>query len=130
MKEIIISTIIIFAIIIGNNITQKYTIEFGEEMSNILNELKNEINNDENEIEEKSVNEKLEKIDKCWNQKREKLAYFIEHNELEKVENNMTTMRSFVNTKEYTQSISEIEECIFILKHIEEKYAFNLENVF
>lgn len=130
MKEIVISAIIIISIIIGNNIIQKYTINSAEEMSNKLNELKEVLNKEEYEGKEKTIDEKIEQADKCWNERHDRLAYFIEHDELEKVETNMTTMKSFAQTKEYSEAISELEESIFVLKHIEEKYAFNLENVF
>lgn len=129
-KEIIISIVIVLMVIIGNNVTQGYIVDSAEEMCNRLNELKAEINKEENNIKEDDVYEKLKNIEDCWDERHERLAYFIEHDELEKVENNIATMKSFVETKEYPDSISNIDENIFILNHIEEKYAFSLENIF
>ena len=73
---------------------------------------------------------KKEEIKKEWENRYDKLAYFIEHDELEKVKTDLTALNSFIETKEYAEAISELDKCVFILKHIEDKYAFNLQNVF
>ncbi len=65
-----------------------------------------------------------------WERRHDKLAYFIEHDELEKVKTDLTALNSFIETKEYAEAISELDKCVFVLKHIEDKYAFNLQNVF
>lgn len=130
-KEIIICIVIVTAIIGGNILTQNYTVESVENLSGKLSELKKDVL----EIEEKggnkdSVNEKMQEIEHEWNKRHDKLAYFIEHDELEKVETNLTGANSFLKTGEYIEAISELDKSNFILKHIEEKYAFNLENIF
>ena len=71
-----------------------------------------------------------EEIKKEWENRYDKLAYFIEHDELEKVKTDLTALNSFIETKEYAEAISELDKCVFVLKHIEDKYAFNLQNVF
>ena len=58
------------------------------------------------------------------------MAYFIEHNELEKVETNLTNIKSYIEEDELDMAISSIDEAEFILKHIKEKNSFNLENIF
>ena len=76
------------------------------------------------------MEEKKEKVKEEWETRHDKLAYYIEHDELEKVETNLTSMNSFLETNEYAEAISELDKDIFILKHIKEKYEFNLENIF
>ena len=130
-KETIICIVIVTAIIGGNILTQNYTVESVENLSGKLSELKKDVL----EIEEKggnkdSVNEKMQKIKNEWNKRHDKLAYFIEHDELEKVETNLTGASSFLEIEDYVETISELDKSNFILKHIEEKYAFNLENIF
>ena len=130
-KEIIICIVIVTAIIGGNILTQNYTVESVENLSGKLSEFKKDVL----EIEEKggnkdSVNEKMQKIKNEWNKRHDKLAYFIEHDELEKVETNLTGASSFLEIEDYVETISELDKSNFILKHIEEKYAFNLENIF
>ena len=132
-KEIIICIIVVIAISIGNIITQQYTKESVATISNDLEELKLDLNNKIKNEEEKTNDElsnSVDKITKDWESRHDKLAYYIEHNELEKVEDNLTGLDSLVSTEEYAEAIKELDKCVFILRHIEEKYAFNLENIF
>lgn len=132
-KETIICIIIVITISVGNIITQKYTKESVETLSNDLEILKTELKNklDDNEKESnKEILEKICKIKENWESRHDKLAYYIEHNELEKVENSLTALDSFVQTKEYVDAIKELDESVFVLRHIQEKYAFNLKNIF
>lgn len=132
-KETIICIIIVIAIVFGNIITQKYTKESVENLSNGLEtlktDLKNEIASNQKKSNEKIL-EKIGEIRKSWEVRHDKLAYYIEHNELEKVESNLTALNSFVQTKEYADAIKELDESVFVLRHIQEKYAFNLKNIF
>lgn len=129
-KETIICIVIIILIIVGNIITQNYTIKSVQELSNKLYELKSELSSEQTDINKENIKDKMNGIEDAWESKHDKLAYFIEHDELEKVENNITAMKSFIETNEYAEAVSELDKSTFILKHIEEKYAFNLENIF
>lgn len=134
-KETIICIVVVIVIVMGNVITQKYTRQSVEILSNELEDLKTNLNGkiDKTEEEEK-LNEEISKaIDKVkgeWESRHDKLAYYIEHNELEKVEDNLTGLDSLIRTEDYPQAIEELDKCVFVLKHIQEKYAFNLENIF
>lgn len=125
LKEVIISIIIVIAIFSLDFITQNYTKEAIQQTSSLLSNLKEDIKNDEDKLDTK-----IEDIYKKWEDRREKLAYFIEHDELEKVETNLTNIRSFIQEEEKDMAISNIDEAKFILEHIKEKNAFNLENIF
>lgn len=129
-KETIISTVIVILIIIGNIVTQNFTVDSVETITNQLSELKTVIFEKEENINEEEIKNKLEEIEKNWESRHDKLAYYIEHDELEKVETNLTSLRSFIETNEYSEAISELDKSVFVLKHIEDKYAFNLENIF
>jgi len=125
LKEIIISIVIVISIISLDFATQNYTKETVIQTSAKLTELKKQIKNNEN-----NVSNSLDKIFEKWEERSEKLAYFIEHNELEKVETNLTNIRSYIEEDEVDMAISSIDEAEFILEHIKEKNAFNLENIF
>ena len=131
-KENIICTVIIVLIIIGNIITQKYTKTSVEETSATLTELREEITKEDNEINGyiQKCKEKIDKIHEMWDQKHDLLAYYIEHDELEKVETNLTGLRSFIESKEYSDALAELDKTVFVLRHIEDKNKFNLQNVF
>ena len=131
-KELIICIVIFTLIVIGNIITQNYTKQSVNNLSNKLEELKENIYGTikEDNKENEDLIEEVDNITKNWETRHDKLAYYIEHNELEKVEDNLTGLNSLVKTNQYPDAIKELDKCVFILKHIEEKYAFNLENIF
>lgn len=125
-KETTICICIIILIIWLDILTQNYTKTSTIEITECLSELKKE-------IEDKSLEnakEKLGELDKKWDEKHDKLAYYIEHDELEKVETNLTSLRSFIEANENSEAVSELDKSVFVLKHIEDKYAFNLQNIF
>ena len=125
-KEMIICVILAILIIIGDIITQNYT-------KNTVNYITGELENLKQSLLEKSnekANEEIDKIDNKWNEVHDKLAYYIEHDELEKVETNFTACKSLEKTGEYEQAISELEKTVFVLDHITDKYSFNWVNIF
>lgn len=125
-KEMIICVVLVILIIIGDIITQNYT-------KNTVNYITGELEILKQSLLEKSndrANEEIDKIDNKWNEVHDKLAYYIEHDELEKVETNFTACKSLAKTKEYQQAVSELEKTVFVLDHITDKYSFNWVNIF
>lgn len=128
LKESIICVVIVIAIIFGNNVTQNYTKETVSELTSELTLLREDMTNQE--VDNKKTRDKIEEIYEQWQKRHDKLAYFIEHDELEKVETELIAIKSYIETEEYQESVSELDKSVFILQHIEDKYAFNLQNVF
>ena len=127
-KEMIICIFVVIIIIItANIITQNYTKECVSYMNKELNLLKeSSINNNNNKV----IFEKISNIESTWSNYQEKLAYYIEHNELEKVETQIYAIKGLIESKSYDSMLSEIEKCSFILKHIEEKSKLSIKNIF
>ena len=127
-KEIVITIIIITFIIMGNIVTQNNTKNAVEIMSMQLDSIKEEIlpknKNEEN------LKEKLDLIEKTWEEKYKTLAYYIEHEELEKVETEITKLRANLFTKEYEVAVENIDTSNFILTHIKDKSALKIVNIF
>lgn len=124
-KEIIISIIIVISILTLDIVTQNYTKETVQQTNAMLNNLKESIKNGED-----GIYNNVEEIFKSWEERQEKMAYFIEHDELEKVETNLTNIKSYIEEEEMDMAIGNIDEAKFILNHIKEKNAFNLKNIF
>ena len=125
LKELIISIVIVVLIVVLDFVTQDYTKETVKQTSIMLNHLKENIKSNKN-----NISDDLEKIFNGWEVKRAQMAYFIEHDELEKVETNLTNIKSYIEENELDMAISSIDEAEFILEHIKDKNAFNLENIF
>ena len=125
-KEIIITVLIVTLILGLDIITSRYTANAIVELSKNLDELKTDLDTkSENNIEEKTNN-----IFTKWREYYDVLAYYIEHDELEKVETQLTMLRSDQNEKQYEECKKEIDTTKFILKHIENKEKFTLQSVF
>ena len=138
-KEIIISIVIIIIILVGNGVTQKYTVGSVEEITKALEDLREEIYSNEiksgeqidsEKIDYKEAKKSVENVQNIWEKRHDKLAYYIEHDELEKVETDITSLKRLIEVKEYGDAVSELDKAVFVLKHIEDKYDFNLENIF
>ena len=127
-KEIIICLIIVITIIIGNVITQNYTKDKIEAISVDLIQLRQELSN--KDIDWEKSRQYFENINKNWYNMKNNMSYFIEHDELEKVENNFTGLKSFIETQENAEAINELDKGVFTLKHIEDKNSLNLRNIF
>ena len=129
-KEIIICIIIVTTITIGNNITQNYSLESIETLTSKLGELKVEMKEKKKNIDNEKIQEKANNIFNELTQRYDKLAYYIEHDELEKVETNLTSLKSCIETNSFSEAVDELDKCTFVLKHIKDKYMFNLQNIF
>lgn len=125
-KELVISIIIIVIIIVGDVITQKYTKKVVDEITTKLEVLKKFL--EEGSIEKSR--EQIQQIDEKWENSHDKLACYIEHDELEKVETSFTACKSLAETKNFGLAKEQLDKTIFILKHITDKYKFNIVNIF
>ena len=132
LKETIISIVVIVAIVLGNYATQNSTKEKIDELTLKLGDLRKQL------IQAEVNNEKIQKETQTlyqeWEHNHDELdkilSLYIEHNELEKIETELTGMKSRIEIQEYQDSIDELDKSVFLLKHIEDKYAFNLQNIF
>lgn len=127
-KEIIVSILIIIGIVILNNITENYTKDSLEIMSKDFNEIREELLKEDQQKE--FLISKVEEMKSSWDNRSQKLAYYIEHDELEKVDTYLTALKSNIETKEYEQAVENLDICEYILDHIDDKEAFLLKNIF
>ena len=123
IREISTIIIVIFLILYGNFVTEKYTAYATDSMIDLLDEIKIDDTSDYN-------SKKMEDINTKWEEVKNKMAYYIEHDELEKVENDLKAIESSLEAEEFDDCRVYINQCKFILKHIKEKYEFNLQNIF
>ena len=126
IKELTISITIIITIFILDLYTQNYTKTTISKTTQKLSELQQEIS--KNNFEQ--IEEKLNDTEKEWKEVHNNLAYYIEHDELEKVDTALVTMKSYIDSQDYTSASSELQKSIFVLEHIQKKNSFSLENIF
>ena len=126
-RDIAFCIIIIIVIVALDFFIQDYIKNSAEEMTSKLDNLKQEVSDkDEDKINEVDTKE----VRETWEERYKILASVIEHDELEKVEKNLTGIYSALESNELSDVISELDESMFILRHIKDKYSFKIENVF
>lgn len=127
-KEIIIIIAVIALVVGGNVITQMNTIKSVQDISKNLNLLREEIAKEE-ASKEKSV-KLMEQTEKIWKERYETMAYYLEHNELEKVQTELVKLKADIDMEEYSMGVENLDNCKFILEHIKDKTALKIVNVF
>ena len=125
-KEYIIIILVILLIVCLDVITNKYTTESIKIMSEDLNILKSNLTNKNN----RNGENQLRKIKEDWEKRYNILAYYIEHDELEKVGTQLAGLSANLESCEYEQGLEKIDTTIFILKHIEDKEKFTVQSIF
>lgn len=126
IKETVICIIIVIGIIGLELLTQNFTEKTVKEIRETFSKIENEIV--KQNIEQIKI--ELENISNKWEEKKKRLAYYIEHDELEKVHTAIVTMKSYIKTNDFSSAMAELEEGKFVIEHIKEKNSFNLQNIF
>ena len=109
-KETIFSIIIIIIVVVGNIVTQNYTNYSVKKATSELEKLKQELSTETEKINWNEVENKFANMQKEWRKDFEKLAYYTEHDELEKVDTNLTGLRSYIETKEEIEEYNDLNE--------------------
>ena len=126
LKETIICIVIVIGIFGLEFYTQNFTAKTVSEITEIFNKIEENISKRDTE----QINNEIKNISSKWGEKQKKLAYYIEHDELEKVYTAIVTMKSYVETEDFSSAMAELEKGKFVLEHIQEKNSFNLQNIF
>lgn len=125
MKETLISISIIIVIFFLDIMMQKYTEKVVSTMNNYINDLKTDIRDENYSKLEQNINDMNDK----WDEFKNVLSVYIEHDELEKVETYLAGYKSYVETHDKDMALSDLDKTEFILEHISNKYKFTIENI-
>ena len=120
--------LILLFVIIGDIITQNYSNNFFDCLESDLKNLKNEIRKDEKN--KNVLMQEINDIKSDWSNHFNVLAYYTEHDELEKIENKIWRIYAGIEVDRYDEATVEVEECEFLIKHIKNKERFKLVNIF
>lgn len=129
-KEMIIVAIIIVVVVGVNITTDKYTRNCVSEINMKLEEICDMAN--ASLEEEKENNQIIEKMDALREEEQfqQKLAFYIEHDEIEKVDTSIVEINEYIKLGLYDEAIPEIRKCSFILEHIKNKGELQVINLF
>lgn len=124
-KEIVITIVILLSIILLNVWVGKYVDGKLNHVLDSLSELRSLIE----EQKYNEANKKIEEIDEDWQKHDNFLSFFIEHDELEKVMTEYTSLKTYFEL-EQEEAFEALDKMAFIIKHIEEKDDIRLKNIF
>lgn len=127
-KEEIITAVIMTLIIALEIFIQCYTRKSVSNLKESLESLKQETLSEEKDND--NLKEKSKEIYNEWMKDFNIMAYFIEHEELEKVSTQMRIIMAEYEADNIDETVTDIEEGIFILEHIRDKQKINLKNIF
>ena len=102
IKETVISIVIVIMIFSLDIFTQRFTDKTTAEITEIFTELK-DLAVEENK---EKMETKIAELDEKWNKRHDKLAYYIEHDELEKVDTAIVSAKSYIQTEDYSSAAS------------------------
>ena len=126
LKEAVICIVIIMGILGLEIFTQNFTSKTVSEITEMFSKVEESI--DKRDVER--IDDEIKVIGDKWEGKQKKLAFYIEHDELEKVHTAIVIMKSYAETEDYSSAMAALEEGKFVLEHIQEKNSFNLQNIF
>lgn len=124
-KEIVITVIILVAIIGLNAFVGKYV---DDKLNHVLSEL-NDLRPLIEEEKYEEANKKIDEIDEYWKKSEDIVSFFVEHDELEKVMTEYTSLKTYCKL-EQEEAFEALDKMAFIIKHIEEKDDLKLKNIF
>lgn len=140
-RELLAVCIILVIILITNRVCQKYLNTAADKVCNELQNLvklstnildsqdKQDTDNDNTNNFQK-LQDKITLISDEWDKYEKVLSLFIEHRELEKIDTSIVRIRSYIDINELDEAIPEMNECIFVINHIQMKQKMSFANLF
>lgn len=123
-KKTITIVIALTFIILLNNYFMKTLDNYMKKIDNILEKI-------EKDFEEKNKNIKtIEELEKVWNEAEKKLAFFIDHEELEKTEIEIYLAKKSMEQENFENAIENISKAKYMLNHMKEKNTLSIINIF
>ena len=129
LKEIIAIIIIMGLLIISELYISSVTNKSIEEAEGKISYLMENILNENNYIKEEEI-KKIEAFENEWKEIENKLAYFTEHDELEKVSVIIPLIKANVEADLRQDAYEKMHEIKFRIEHIKTKQKFELNNFF
>ena len=123
MKDVIIIVLIIIVVIAGNIISQKMLKDDSEKIIEKLEILKQELNNQQ-------ALSLAEEINKLWEETENKWSIIIFHQELDSIKTSIIAVKSSLESGDISYSYQQIENSIFLVGHIKEKWSLKWKIVF
>ncbi len=131
-KEIAIILTIIIIVITTNYFAQRFTEKSIKQLEMKLEELSEEIDVEEDNQGNSKTKKLLDifnELEQVWVDNSKILTLYLEHNEIENIDTNLVNISVFIANEQYDNMEVEIENCKYILNHVNEKYKMSFKNI-
>ena len=125
-KEIIICAVVLIIVFGVDILTQNSTASSISKITDELYKLREFVIDENKEESNNSINEILN----TWDNEYERLSYYIEHTELEKIKVELVELKANIELEQYEESVGIIDRTIYLLEHIKQKTALQVKNIF
>lgn len=123
LKEYVILFLIILFVVSIEIMTDSITHKSISDINIKIEELEEKLESDE-------AKNKIKELCTYWKEEEDKLAFYMEHNELEKVGVLVDNVKSNIENDNMEDVTQEIDEIKFLLQHIKQKQKLELKNIF
>ena len=128
LKEYVVLILIIVFLIGIDIFISNYTKNSIEKIDKEVDEIIN-LAIEENH-EKKELSKKVDELEKKWKEIENSLAYFTEHDELEKVSVAIVFLKARIEEGEKEDAYERMQEIKYRIGHIKSKQQFKLNNIF
>ena len=123
LKEYVILFFIIVFVIFIEIITDNITHKSISDINKTIEEL-------ELSLESEDAGEKVKNLCDSWKNEEDKLAFYMEHDELEKVGVLVDNIKSDIANDSMDEINEKVDEIKFLLEHVKNKQKIELKNIF
>lgn len=123
LKEYVILFFIIVFVILIEIITDNITNKSITDINSTIEEL-------ESALESGVAEEKIKNLCSSWKKEEDKLAFYMEHDELEKVGVLVDNIKSDIANDSMNEINEKVDEIKFLLEHVKNKQKIELKNIF
>ena len=126
IREFVTIIAILCIIVVGHVTIQNYLVDSSEKVISKIEETKKNISENKLDI----AKENMQKLDEEWETIHKTWSIVVMHSELDQIELSLVSAKRALEDKNMNDVNIELERLGFLLKHIQEKEAFKLKNIF
>lgn len=130
MRETIIIIAIIAIILTGDISTKKYLSESSEELTEVLESLKQNTITSKQTNDREKIKSEIQEIEEKWDKTSNIWSMIAVHQEIDNIEQALTKAKSNVDEGNLEDALEEIETAIFFVEHVKEREKLSLKNIF
>ena len=123
LKEYVILFFIIVFVILIEIITDNITNKSITDINSTIEDL-------ESALESGVAEEKIKNLCSSWKKEEDKLAFYMEHDELEKVGVLVDNIKSDIANDSMDEINEKVDEIKLLLEHVKNKQKIELKNIF